>query len=178
MGSSWFHLRFQVGRRPPQQRAGRVSPLPQICRVPAPQVNDAIAVAAQPFEVAGNRAFVLGEGQQHAIRKVRFKARSLAANGHRAFLLRVETAVHQAGRRACGGRAAGHCVRMLGVRQRQSAGMQVNADDAHVQVGELRRHARVELNHAEPVRGLVLEKLHVEHAVGETNGREKSLCHL
>jgi hypothetical protein len=48
------------------------------------------------------------------------------------------------------------------MRQFQRDAMQIDAIDALIQVGKLRRHARVELDHGEPIGRRVVEKLHVE----------------
>jgi hypothetical protein len=49
---------------------------------------------------------------------------------------------------------------------------------AQVQVTKLRGQARVELDHAQPVGGRVVEELHVEQAVREADGAQEALRHV
>ena len=77
-----------VGRRPTQQGTGRVSTPVQVCIVNTAQMNDTVSVAAQPLEIAGDRAFVFGERKDQAIREFGGKLCQLPGTRHGARLLR------------------------------------------------------------------------------------------
>jgi hypothetical protein len=122
----------------------------QVGGVAPAQVQDAVAVAAQPLEIARDLAGVLG--------KQNSMASGTAAPGpaaRRPMAWAAAPPGRSCDRRSWPRRRRGHGARqqrrVAAVGQFQRHAMQVDAVDAQVEVGKLRGHARVELDHRELV---------------------------
>ena len=116
------------------QPAARFVGLAQVAGILATQVHDAVAVAAQPLEVALQLFVVFRVFKQQCIREIFPEAGFLKQAGevHRAF--HVKHTVHKACRSTGSGHGALQCGGVKAMRQCKSNFMQVNAIDAQVKV--------------------------------------------
>ncbi|PKO77075.1 MAG: hypothetical protein CVU21_09915, partial [Betaproteobacteria bacterium HGW-Betaproteobacteria-15] len=150
----------------------------QVVGVAPAEVCDAVAVAAQPFEIALDGTPRLGVAEQQPVGEGAGEGLALRRVGQVHPVGRIKGAVDEAGRSPGGGRAARHRVGVQSVREGDLDGVQVHPEHALVEVGVLRGHARVELDHGEPVARGVVEELHVEQTVREAHSQQETARHV
>ena len=119
---------------PAQQRAGGGAAFAQVGGVLPAQVHDAVAVTAEPLEVAFHGAAGFGKGKQQGVGKGLGQRLAGGCVWHGDGGLGVEHAVDEAGRRPGGGYGAGHAGGVLPVGQGERERVQVQPLHAQVQV--------------------------------------------
>ena len=107
-----------IGGWPAKQGTGMFAVGFKLLRVRCRQVQDAVAVAAQPFEVAGDLAGGFGEAKQQRLGKGLGQGLLLGSIGHAHHRPFRQTAVNKTGSRTRRGCAAWHLSRVLTMRQR------------------------------------------------------------
>ncbi len=174
-----FRLVRGTGRWPAQQLAGGRTTRLEVMRVAPAQMQDAIAVAAQPLEVAIDLPRRLGEAKQHRVGKLLGQCAPPAGGRHGRPRGGIETAIDETRRHA------GRRLRRAAARR----GSRPWASSSATRCRSTPSTRRYRSENCDAMRGLnsmtvrrslrgIVEELHVEQAMREADRLKKSSRHI